>query len=382
MTIKVMAVFGTRPEAIKMAPLIKELEGQSPFFAVKVAVTAQHREMLDQVLRLFAIEPDYDLNLMQAGQTLEDITSGVLNGLAGIYRREQPAMVLVHGDTTTTFAAALAAYYARIPVCHVEAGLRTGDKYSPFPEEINRRLTGALAELHLAPTAGARDNLLREGAAPETIHVTGNTVVDALLATVQAPCRFPDPALAALDPALRWLLVTAHRRENWGEPIEQIFTALKKILLQFPDTGVLFPVHKNPLVRRQAEIILGGLERCLLLEPLDYLPFVHLMNRSYLVLTDSGGLQEEAPALGKPVLVLRDTTERPEAVAAGTVRLVGTRQEQIFAEASQLLRDKETYQKMAQAVNPYGDGQAARRSAEALLYCFGCRALPPDPWQP
>jgi UDP-N-acetylglucosamine 2-epimerase (non-hydrolysing) len=380
MTIKVMAVFGTRPEAIKMAPLIKELEREKTFFEVKVAVTAQHREMLDQVMRLFAVEPDYDLNLMQAGQTLEDITSGVLRGLAGIYRREEPAMVLVHGDTTTTFAAALAAYYARIPVGHVEAGLRTGDKYSPFPEEINRRLTGALAELHLAPTLKARENLLAEGVPEKSIHVTGNTVVDALLATVRRP--FSDPLLASLDPALRWLLVTAHRRESWGEPMEQTFMALKDLLEQFPDTGVLFPVHKNPRVRELAENILGGIPRCLLVEPMDYLPFVQAMNRCYLVLTDSGGMQEEAPALGKPVLVLRDTTERPEAMAAGTVKLVGTSRSRVYAETAALLRDQKTYLRMANAVNPYGDGQAARRAKEALLYYFGHRQAPPLPWQP
>ncbi|MEW6661866.1 MAG: non-hydrolyzing UDP-N-acetylglucosamine 2-epimerase [Bacillota bacterium] len=382
MTIKVMAVFGTRPEAIKMAPVIQEMRKYPGQFDVKVAVTAQHREMLDQVMRLFAIEPDYDLNLMQAGQTLEDITSRVLQGMAGVYRQEQPAMVLVHGDTTTTFAAALAAYYAQIPVGHVEAGLRTGNKYAPFPEEINRRLTGALAELHLAPTLQARENLLREGVAEKSIHVTGNTVVDALLATVREPCQFSDPALVSLDPNLRWLLVTAHRRENWGEPMEQTFLALKDLLGQFPDTGVLFPVHKNPRVRELAEYILGGIPRCLLVEPMDYLPFVHLMHRCYLVLTDSGGMQEEAPALGKPVLVLRDTTERPEAIAAGTVKLVGTSRRRVFEEAALLLRDKEAYARMATAVNPYGDGQAARRTAEALLYHFGRSASPPDPWLP
>jgi UDP-N-acetylglucosamine 2-epimerase (non-hydrolysing) len=380
MPVKVMTVFGTRPEAIKMAPVVQELRKLPHQFAVKVAVTAQHREMLDQVLRLFAISPDYDLNLMKAGQSLEEITGGVLAGMAEVYRQEQPALVLVHGDTTTTFAAALAAYYARIPVGHVEAGLRTGNRYAPFPEEINRRLTGALAELHLAPTLKAKENLLAEGVPEKSIHVTGNTVVDALLATASRP--YTDSLLSTLDPKLRWLLVTAHRRESWGEPMEQTFMALKDLLEQFPDTGVLFPVHKNPRVRDLAENILGRIPRCLLVEPMDYLPFVQAMNRCCLVLTDSGGMQEEAPAMGKPVLVLRDTTERPEAIAAGTAKLVGTSRSRIFAETALLLRDQEAYARMANAVNPYGDGQAARRTAEAVLYYFGCRQEPPLPWQP
>jgi len=361
---KVMVVFGTRPEAIKMAPVVKALQAMEQL-EVRVAVTAQHREMLDQVLGLFGIVPDYDLNLMRENQDLFGITSRVLEGMRDVYERERPRLVLVHGDTTTTFAAALAAFYLRVAVGHVEAGLRTRRKYSPFPEEMNRTLTGRLADLHFAPTETARQNLLAEGVAPFRIWVTGNTVIDALYQTVKPDYRFTGE-LAELDFNRRIILVTTHRRENWGARMRQIYEALCDILDEFDDVDVVFPVHKNPVVRDVVEEVLGGRERVYLIEPLDYEPFAHLMAASYLVMTDSGGLQEEAPSLGKPVLVLRDTTERPEAVEAGTVKLVGTDRRRIYEEAKRLLTDEEAYQKMARAVNPYGDGQAAPRIAKVV----------------
>lgn len=359
---KVMVVFGTRPEAIKMAPVIKELKKVKDINTI-VCVTAQHREMLDQVLTLFKIKPDYDLDLMKEKQDLFTITAGVLGGMKTILEKEQPDLVLVHGDTTTTFAAALAAFYLRIPVGHVEAGLRTRNKYSPFPEEINRTLTGRLAELHFAPTDTSRDNLLAESTAQFKIWVTGNTVIDALLDTVRDDYSFA-PELAEIDLHKRILLVTTHRRENWGEPMRQIYQALIDLVDEFPDVEVVFPVHKNPVVRDIALEMLGQKERFHLIEPLDYEPFANLMNRCYLVLTDSGGLQEEAPSLGKPVLVLRDTTERPEAVQAGTVKLTGTNRQRIYQAAYTLLSDPAAYEKMARAINPYGDGRAARRIAK------------------
>jgi len=359
---KVMVVFGTRPEAIKMAPVIKELKKVKDINTI-VCVTAQHREMLDQVLTLFKIKPDYDLDLMKEKQDLFTITAGVLGGMKTILEKEQPDLVLVHGDTTTTFAAALAAFYLRIPVGHVEAGLRTRNKYSPFPEEINRTLTGRLAELHFAPTDTSRENLLAESTAQFKIWVTGNTVIDALLDTVRDDYSFA-PELAEIDLHKRILLVTTHRRENWGEPMRQIYQALIDLVDQFPDVEVVFPVHKNPVVRDVALEMLGQKERFHLIEPLDYEPFANLMNRCYLVLTDSGGLQEEAPSLGKPVLVLRDTTERPEAVQAGTVKLTGTNRQRIYQAAYTLLSDPAAYEKMARAINPYGDGRAARRIAK------------------
>lgn len=365
---KVIVVFGTRPEAIKMAPVVQALKGRDSIHCL-VAVTAQHREMLDQVLQLFKITPDYDLNLMQPGQTLTSITTGALAGLSGVFTRERPDLVLVHGDTTTTFVAALAAFYEKIPVGHVEAGLRTHNKYSPYPEEMNRKLTGAVAELHFTPTATARTNLLREEIKPELIHVTGNTVIDALLATVDEKYRFNDPELEQifnLEKDRRMLMVTTHRRENLGEPMRHIYHALESILTEFPDTYVLFPVHKNPKVREVVQEVLGGHSRVHLVEPLDYQPFVNLQARSYLILTDSGGIQEEAPSLGKPVLVVRDTTERPEAVAAGTVSLVGTSYEGVVSELRRLLSDKVAYDAMATAVNPYGDGHAAARIADVI----------------
>jgi UDP-N-acetylglucosamine 2-epimerase (non-hydrolysing) len=361
---KVLVVFGTRPEAIKMAPVIRELQEVKDIETV-VVVTAQHREMLDQVLNLFAIKADYDLNLMKEQQDLFSITTGVLNGLKEILEKERPHLVLVHGDTTTTFAAALAAFYQRIPVGHVEAGLRTRNKYSPYPEEMNRTLAGRIAELHFAPTDTARDNLLAESTANFKIWVTGNTVIDALLETVQLDYKF-GPELQGIDFNKRLILVTTHRRENWGSSMRNIYQALIDIVQEFPDVEVVFPVHRNPVVRDIAEEMLKGRERFHLIDPLDYEPFANLMNRCYLVMTDSGGMQEEAPSLGKPVLVLRDTTERPEAVQAGTVKLVGTNQQRIYNAARLLLTDKNEYDKMARAINPYGDGYAARRIVNVI----------------
>lgn len=381
--LKVLTVFGTRPEAIKMAPVVKELNRYPEEFNCQVAVTAQHREMLDQVLHLFQIQPGYDLDIMRPRQTLEEVTTRALNGLSGVLKTSRPDVVLVHGDTTTTFVAALAAFYQQIPVGHVEAGLRTGDRYAPFPEEMNRRLAGALADIHFAPTATARDNLLREGVPAEHIYVTGNTVIDALKATVRPGYCFSDPRLQELDME-RWrvVLVTAHRRENWGEPMREIFSALRDLVKRYSDIAVVFPVHYNPRVRELAGEILGNRERIYLIDPLDYEPFVNLMARSYLVLTDSGGLQEEAPALGKPVLVLREVTERPEAVAAGTVRLVGTGYHEILAAAGELLEDRQAYLRMAHAVNPYGDGQASRRIRGALRHYFGLTIARPQEFTP
>ncbi len=361
---KVMAVFGTRPEAIKMAPVIKELKQVEDIKTV-VTVTAQHREMLDQVLHLFKIDPDYDLDLMKEEQDLFSITTGVLNGLKDIMAKEKPDLVLVHGDTTTTFAASLAAFYQRIPVGHVEAGLRTRNKYSPFPEEMNRTLTGRLAELHFAPTDMARENLLTEATATFKIWVTGNTVIDALLETVKPDYEF-GTGFEGIDFNNRLLLVTTHRRENWGERMREIYRALIDLVEDFDDVEVVFPVHRNPKVRDIAMEMLKVRDRFHLIEPLDYEPFANLMNASYLVLTDSGGMQEEAPSLGKPVLVLRDTTERPEALQAGTVKLVGTNRKKIYDEAKKLLSDAGEYEKMARAINPYGDGKAARRIVKVL----------------
>jgi UDP-N-acetylglucosamine 2-epimerase (non-hydrolysing) len=373
---KVLLSFGTRPEAIKMAPLVKVLE-ETGIFKVVTAVTAQHRQMLDRVLELFAIKPQYDLNIMQSNQTLTDITVKVLHGLDDILEREKPDLILVHGDTTTTFAGSLAAFYRRIPVGHVEAGLRTHNTYSPYPEEMNRKLTGCLTDLHFAPTAAAKANLLNEGVESDSITVTGNTVIDALLQTLEQPFRFETEPLGRIDfTRKKVILVTAHRRENLGEPMRHIFSAVAEIVAANPDTEVVFPVHLNPKVRELTRKFLGDRERIHLIEPLDYQPFAHLINQSYLVLTDSGGIQEEAPALGKPVLVLRDTTERPEAVHAGTVKLVGTDRERIIHETNQLLNCREAYLKMANAVNPYGDGRAAERICRALEHYFGLTEKP------
>jgi len=377
---KVLAVFGTRPEAIKMAPLVLALRDDAGIES-RVVVTAQHREMLDQVLRLFQIKPDYDLDIMQAGQTLYDITARALLGLRGVLQEERPDLVLVHGDTTTTFAGALAAYYEQIPVGHVEAGLRSGNKFSPFPEEMNRTLTGALCDLHFAPTLTSKANLLAEGKSSEHIYVTGNTVIDALLMTVRADYQFEDPLLKNMDfNSRRVLVVTTHRRENLGEPMRQMYLAMKDIVRDFPDTVLVFPVHKNPAVRSVVEEVLGGEERVVLVEPMDYEPFANLLNKSHLILTDSGGLQEEAPSLGKPVLVLRENTERPEAVQAGTVELVGTGREKIYETTRRLLADDKAYREMAQAVNPYGDGQACRRIIRCLRYYWGWDKERPAPF--
>lgn len=365
---KVMIVFGTRPEAIKMAPVIQALR-QKDSINCQVIVTAQHREMLDQVLKLFKIDPDFDLNLMQPGQTLTDITTRVLNGLKEVFQSEQPDLVLVHGDTTTTFVAALAAFYAQIPVGHVEAGLRTGNKYSPFPEEMNRKLAGVLTDYHFAPTNTAKMNLEREGIPSEKIFITGNTVIDALLATVNPGYSFFDSQIQEIinkGQGSRMILVTTHRRENLGEPMRQIYQALRDTLEEFPDTYIIFPVHKNPVVRTVVSEVLGSHPRVNLIEPMDYEPFANLMARAHLILTDSGGIQEEAPSLGKPVLVVRDTTERPEAVDAGTVALVGTEYENVFLQLKNLLGDRTAYEKMTMASNPYGDGTAAIRIAQIV----------------
>lgn len=368
--IKVMTIFGTRPEAIKMAPVVLELSRHSEFEPI-VTVTAQHREMLDQVLRLFKIVPDYDLDIMAKDQTLFDITTKALKGLEKVLKEATPDVILVHGDTTTTFVGALAAYYYQTAVGHVEAGLRTGNKYSPFPEEMNRKLTGAITDLHFAPTNTSKENLLREGIDESKIFVTGNTVIDALYQTIRKDFTFDNNLLEDIDyENKRIVLVTTHRRENLGEPMRHVYKALKSLTETFSDVEVVFPVHKNPKVREVVNEELGGLDKIHLIDPLDYEPFANLMSRSTLILTDSGGVQEEAPALGKPVLVLRDTTERPEAVMAGTVKLIGTDRDRVFNESKLLLTDKSEYEKMAAAYNPYGDGKAAERIISALLWHY------------
>jgi UDP-N-acetylglucosamine 2-epimerase (non-hydrolysing) len=379
--LKVMTVFGTRPEAIKMAPVVLELSRHPGLIAPVVAVTAQHREMLDQVLQLFGIVPDHDLDIMSQGQTLFDITCRSLLGLNAVLAAERPDIVLVHGDTTTTFAGSLAAFYHQIAVGHVEAGLRTRNKFSPFPEEMNRKLTGSLTDMHFAPTATARDNLLAEAVGPAAVFVTGNTVIDALLATVDERYIFADPLLAGIDyRSRRVILVTTHRRENLGEPLRHVYQALRDIVGEFADVEVVFPVHRNPRVREVVQDELGGLARVHLIDPLDYQPFANLIARSRLVLTDSGGIQEEAPSLGKPVLVLRDTTERPEALAAGTVKLVGTDRRRVYDETRRLLVDEDEYRRMASACNPYGDGRAARRIVDFILWKYGLAAARPEPY--
>lgn len=369
---KTLCIFGTRPEAIKMAPLVKALAADDRFEA-KVCVTGQHREMLDQVLELFSISPDFDLNIMKPGQDLTDVTTSILQGLKSVLSEFKPDIVLVHGDTATTFAASLAAYYQQIPVGHVEAGLRTGNLYSPWPEEGNRKLTGALANLNFAPTETSRANLLREGMDPNNIVVTGNTVIDALLDVVKrldqdqqllaqasAPADF-------LDPSRKLILVTGHRRESFGDGFERICQALMEVAQQHPEVDIVYPVHLNPNVREPVNRLLNGISNIHLIAPLDYLPFVHMMSRAHIILTDSGGIQEEAPSLGKPVLVMRDTTERPEAVSAGTVKLVGTNTLDIVRELNRLLVDTAAYQAMSYAHNPYGDGKACERIIEALM---------------
>lgn len=374
---KVMTIFGTRPEAIKMAPLVKALQA-SPHLQAVTCVTAQHREMLDQVLDLFAITPDYDLDIMRQRQSLNGTLRRALAGLEEVFEQENPDLVLVHGDTLTTFAGALAAFYRKTAVGHVEAGLRTFDKYLPYPEEINRCLTGVLTDLHFAPTSVARDHLLAEGVSPESIFVTGNTVIDALRTTVQDDYTFTCPQLRQLDPALRTIVVTLHRRENWGEPIAAACRAIKRLLREVPDAQAVFPVHLNPVVRETVVASLGDQERVLLVEPLIATDYHNLLARSYLVLSDSGGVQEEAPSLGKPVLVVRTVTERPEAVAAGTVRLVGIDETDIYNAAFNLLTDQAAYQAMAQAKNPYGDGHASERIVKAIEYHFGLNSTRPE----
>jgi len=369
---KVLSVFGTRPEAIKMAPVVKELAKYPDVFDNRVCVTAQHRQMLDQVLDLFEIKPEYDLDIMQPGQSLTDVTCNVLKGLSPVLEEFKPDVVLVHGDTTTTMAASLAAYYQKIAVGHVEAGLRTGNIYSPWPEEMNRRLASAITRYHFAPTELSKQNLLNEGVDEKSILVTGNTVIDALLDVVQKVRS--DKVLQAkmaerfsfLSKEKRLVLVTGHRRENFGEGFENICRALREISEIHDDVEVIYPVHLNPNVQEPVKRILNGVGNVHLIEPQDYLPFVYLMDRAYLIITDSGGVQEEAPSLGIPVLVMRDTTERPEAVEAGTVKLVGTDAEKIVSEASRLLEDKDAYDSMSRAHNPYGDGHACGRIVKAL----------------
>ena len=366
--LKLMTVFGTRPEAIKMCPLVLEMRKYPEYIQPIVAVTAQHREMLDQVLDLFGIVPDYDLNIMTSGQTLYDVTTRALMGLKPVMEEAKPDMVLVHGDTTTTFAGALAAFYAQIPVGHVEAGLRTGNKYSPYPEEMNRKLTGAIADMHFAPTGTSKANLLKENVNPANILVTGNTVIDALQTTVHSDYHFADEDFnKVFATGHRLILMTTHRRENLGEPMRHVYRALKSVLETHENVEAIFPVHKNPKVREIVNQELGHLSRVHLIEPMDYEPFANLMAKVDIVLTDSGGIQEEAPALGKPVLVLRDTTERPEAVEAGTVKLVGTAYEDVLQETNRLLDDDEHYRSMAEAANPYGDGKACERIIKAIL---------------
>ncbi|SDY63502.1 non-hydrolyzing UDP-N-acetylglucosamine 2-epimerase [Tindallia californiensis] len=367
--LKVMSIFGTRPEAIKMAPLVKALEAEDEVQSL-VCVTAQHREMLDAVLELFQIEPDEDLNIMTHGQTITDITVKALKGLQEILQKHRPDYVLVHGDTTTTFAASLAAFYEQIPVGHVEAGLRTGNPYSPYPEEMNRRLTSGIAALHFAPTEKNRQHLLREGIQREKIHVTGNTVIDALLAVVNPDYDFEDEKLNKLTRESEkhpFILMTCHRRENWGKPMEQIFEAVKQISRQYQDHRIVYPVHMNPRIREMAEDIMGSEKNIYLIESLDYEPFANLLAKAQLILTDSGGIQEEAPALGVPILVLRTETERPEAVEAGTVKVVGVEREAIIKETKRLLDSRQAWDEMASAVNPYGDGKASAKILQALM---------------
>ncbi len=361
--IKVMSVFGTRPEAIKMAPLVKELERRPEIESI-VCVTAQHRQMLDQVLETFAITPDYDLNIMKPGQTLSGITSAALQGLERVIQEAKPDIVLVHGDTTTTFAGALAAFYNQVAIGHVEAGLRTDNKYSPFPEEMNRQMVDRMTDMFFAPTDVSKANLLRENVDESKIYVTGNTAIDAMATTVKE--NYTHPELDWVQPGERLILLTAHRRENLGAPMHSIFRGVRRIVEEFPDVKVIYPIHLNPLVRQAAREELDGCDRVKLIEPLEVFDFHNFQNCSYLILSDSGGIQEEAPSLGKPVLVLRDTTERPEGIAAGTLKLVGTDAEVIYEETKRLLTDKAAYEAMSRASNPYGDGHASRRIADIL----------------
>lgn len=375
--IRVLTIFGTRPEAIKMAPLVKRLQ-EEPLIESYVCVTAQHREMLDQVLEIFNINPDYDLNIMHPRQSLVSITTRALEGLHGVINELKPDMVLVHGDTSTTLAGALAAFYNKVPVGHVEAGLRTYNRYSPYPEEINRVLTADIAEMHFAPTIRNKQNLIRENIT-QGIYVTGNTVIDALKYTVVSDYTFKDTTLKGIDFSKgRYILLTAHRRENLGEPLENICNAVKRLVQDFDDVYVIYPVHLNPAVRETVWATLGGARKVYLIDPLDVQDMHNLMARCYMVMTDSGGLQEEAPALGKPVLVLRTETERPEAIEAGTVKLAGVECEKVYRTAADLLSDGATYAAMARAVNPYGDGRASERIVKAILHRFGLGEEPEE----
>ena len=365
--IKVMSIFGTRPEAIKMAPLVKELEKRNEIESI-VCVTAQHRQMLDQVLETFKIKPDYDLNIMKNGQTLGDITTRALTGIEGIIKEVKPDIVLVHGDTTTTFAGALAAFYNQVAIGHVEAGLRTNDKYSPFPEEMNRQMVDCMTDMYFAPTNISKANLLKENIEEEKIYVTGNTAIDAMATTVDE--NYQHPELDWIKSNERMILLTAHRRENLGEPMRHIFNAIKRIVDEFSDVKVIYPIHLNPKVRSVANEVFKDCDRVKLIEPLEVFDFHNFQNKSYIILTDSGGIQEEAPSLGKPVLVLRDTTERPEGIEAGTLKLVGTEENVIYEETKRLLTNKEEYEKMSKASNPYGDGHASERIVDAIIERF------------
>ncbi len=364
--IKVMSVFGTRPEAIKMAPLVKELEKRPQIESI-VCVTAQHREMLDQVLETFEIKPDYDLNMMKQGQTLMDITVGALSGVDAVIKEAKPDIVLVHGDTSTTFAAGLAAFYNQTAIGHVEAGLRTYNKYSPYPEEMNRQMVDCMTDMYFAPTALSRQNLLAENIDDSKIYVTGNTAIDAMSTTVEE--NYTHPELAWLE-GDKMILLTAHRRENLGEPMRNIFRGIRRVLDEVPGIKVIYPIHKNPIVRAAADEIFGDCDRVKLIEPLDVFDFHNFQNLAHIILTDSGGIQEEAPSLGKPVLVLRDTTERPEGIEAGTLKLVGTDSDVIYRETIRLLTDKAEYERMSKASNPYGDGHASERIADAIIAKF------------
>lgn len=379
--IKVLSIFGTRPEAIKMAPLIKVLQKEKDIDS-KVCVTAQHREMLDQVLNVFQLTADYDLNIMEEKQSLSDITINALKGLEKVLADAQPDIVLVHGDTATTFAGALASYYNKVDLGHVEAGLRTYNKYFPYPEELNRRLVGAIADLHFAPTFNSKRNLQKENIRENNIYITGNTVIDALKTTINKEYEFKSPALKKVDFSRRIILLTAHRRENIGEPLENICNGINQICENYADVEVIYPVHMNPKVRDIVYGILGNRDRIHLIDPIDVVEMHNLMDRSFIVLTDSGGLQEEAPSLGKPVLVLRSETERPEAIEYGTVKLAGTKMKNIFTLTSLLLDDKNEYEKMANAINPYGDGYASERIKDCLLYRFKFKKERPEDFRP
>ncbi len=365
--IKVMSIFGTRPEAIKMAPLVKELEKCENIESI-VCVTAQHREMLDQVLETFDIKPDYDLNIMKQGQTLGDVTTRALTGLEDVIKEARPDIVLVHGDTTTTFAGALAAFYNQVAIGHVEAGLRTDNKYSPYPEEMNRQMVDRLSDMYFAPTEISKNNLLKENIDESKIYITGNTAIDAMSTTVDK--NYTHKELEWIKPGERMILLTAHRRENLGEPMRHIFRAIKRIVDEFDDVKVIYPIHMNPKVREVANEVFDGDDKVKLIEPLEVFDFHNFQNKSYIILTDSGGIQEEAPSLGKPVLVLRDTTERPEGISAGTLKLVGTDEDIIYEETKRLLTDRKEYERMSKASNPYGDGHASERIVDAIVEYF------------